>query len=150
MLTWKSFYQFVKFLSLSGYFLWTIKFKLDARYSDWECKKSVTLLVSESIIIQCSSAENPSFYQLAYPNLLRTSYSETKRLFIRCMMLSIPTKSVVKRLLVDCVFTLSQSQPHQTKGTSGKDETLGLVSVSRLKAPRLSISSQSRSHFDYW
>ena len=29
-------------------------------------------------------------------------------------------------------------------------ETLGLVSFSRLKAPRLSVSSRSRSNFDYW
>jgi hypothetical protein len=30
-----------------------------------------------------------------------------------------------------------------------KDENLGLVSVSRLKAPRLSVSSRSRSSFEY-
>ena len=35
-------------------------------------------------------------------------------------------------------------------GTSVKDESLGLVSVSRLKVPRLSVSSRSRTKFWNW
>jgi hypothetical protein len=37
---------------------------------------------------------------------------------------------------------------HTGSNIAGKDETLGLVSVSRIKAPRLSVSSRSNSNFD--
>ena len=40
--------------------------------------------------------------------------------------------------------------PWQGACASVKDESLGLVSVSRLRAPRLSVSSRSRSNFRGW